>query len=129
MELNQLTLPCTVYEDSVRFYQTLGLRLIVDSPPNYARFETVTGTTLSIHASEAAAASSGVVVYFEVDDVDREVQKLKQQGIKFDSEPADQTWLWREARLEDPAGNRICIFHAGENRRYPPWRVLGTFLI
>ncbi|MDH3811648.1 MAG: VOC family protein, partial [Gammaproteobacteria bacterium] len=30
---------------------------------------------------------------------------------------------WREACLRDPAGNVICIFHGGENRRYPPWRV------
>ena len=37
--------------------------------------------------------------------------------------PADQAWLWREARLADPSGNVICIYHAGENRRFPPWRV------
>lgn len=122
MNLNQVTLPCTVYAESVRFYETLGLRLIVDSPPNYARFETASGTTLSIHAAEPDAVASGVVVYFEVDDVDREVRKLSQQGIRFVSEPRDQSWLWREAHLNDPAGNRICIFHAGENRRYPPWR-------
>jgi len=35
----------------------------------------------------------------------------------------DQRWLWREACLNDPAGNRICIYHAGENRRYPPWKI------
>ena len=123
MELNQLTLPCTDYEDSVRFYKTLGLRLIVDSPPGYARFETATGTTLSIHAADAEAATSAVVVYFEVDNVDREVRKLRSRGIAFESAPVDQTWLWREAYLRDPAGNRICLYHAGENRRYPPWRV------
>lgn len=123
MELNQITLPCNDYDSSVRFYRTLGLRLIVDSPPNYARFETASGTTLSIHAAEPDAASSAVVVYFEVDDVDREVIRLKQQGVEFEGEPEDQSWLWREAHLKDPAGNRICIFHAGKNRRYPPWRV------
>ena len=36
----------------------------------------------------------------------------------------DQRWLWREAYLRDPAGNVICIFHGGENRRNPPWRVV-----
>lgn len=123
MELNQLTLPCTVYEESVRFYTTLGLRLIVDSPPHYARFETDAGTTLSIHAAEPGTASPAVVVYFEVDDVDKAVRTLQRQGIQFQREPADQTWLWREAHLEDPAGNRICIYHAGDNRRYPPWRI------
>jgi hydroxymethylpyrimidine/phosphomethylpyrimidine kinase len=37
----------------------------------------------------------------------------------------DQRWLWREAWLKDPAGNEICIYHAGENRRLPPWRIEG----
>ena len=37
--------------------------------------------------------------------------------------PVDQDWLWREARLADPSGNIICIYHAGENRRFPPWRI------
>ena len=32
-------------------------------------------------------------------------------------------WLWREARLVDPSGNVICLYHAGENRLNPPWRV------
>ena len=123
MELNQVTIPCAVYEDSVRFYKTLGLRLIVDSPPDYARFETASGTTLSIHRAEPGAACSAVRLYFEVDDVDLEVRNLKHQGISFEREPVDQAWLWREAHLEDPAGNRICIYHAGKNRRHPPWRV------
>ena len=37
--------------------------------------------------------------------------------------PIDQDWLWREARLADPSGNIICIYRAGENRRFPPWRI------
>ena len=32
MELNQVTLPCNNYEDSVDFYKLLGFRQIVDSP-------------------------------------------------------------------------------------------------
>jgi hydroxymethylpyrimidine/phosphomethylpyrimidine kinase len=32
-------------------------------------------------------------------------------------------WLWREARLRDPSGNEICLYHAGANRRFPPWRI------
>jgi hydroxymethylpyrimidine/phosphomethylpyrimidine kinase len=35
----------------------------------------------------------------------------------------DQRWLWREAYLRDPAGNVLCIYHAGTNRRFPPWRI------
>ena len=32
-------------------------------------------------------------------------------------------WLWREARLRDPSGNVVCLYHAGDYRRHPPWRV------
>ena len=122
MDLNQVTVPATDYEASVDFYTRLGLTQIVDSPPHYARFETPAGTTFSIHKTDAPAGE-GVVIYFEVDDLDATVGTLKQRGFEFESDPADQRWLWREAYLRDPANNRICLFHAGENRRFPPWRV------
>lgn len=125
MELNQVTVPCTDYAASVAFYQKLGLRLIVDSPPRYARFESRAGSTLSIHAADSVLESSGITIYFEVDDVDATVRELQGNGLEFDAEPVDQRWLWREAFLSDPAGNVICIFHGGENRRNPPWRVSG----
>jgi hydroxymethylpyrimidine/phosphomethylpyrimidine kinase len=121
MDINQVTLPCTDYAASVEFYRRLGLTQIVDSPPRYARFETPGGATLSIHA--APASGPGAVIYFEVDDVDTAVAEIEGRGLEFDTLPVDQDWLWREAYLSDPAGNRLCIYHAGENRRFPPWRV------
>ena len=123
MDLNQVTVPCTDYGASVRFYKTLGLRQIVDSPPHYARFETEAGTTLSIHATESGSPGSGVTVYFEVDNVDLTIRMLTERGLEFETAPKDQDWLWREAYLSDPAGNQICIYHAGDNRRNPPWRI------
>lgn len=123
MDLNQITLPCLDYDESVAFYRRLGLTQIVDSPPRYARFETPSGTTLSVHTAAADDIAAGVTIYFEVDDVDATVAALAKDGIEFDSEPTDERWQWREARLRDPAGNRLCIFHAGENRRFPPWRI------
>ena len=122
MDLNQVTVPCVDYDESVRFYRQLGLKQIVDNPPRYARFETGPGATFSLHESDPPSGGD-VVVYFEVDDVDRTVSTLEQAGIEFDQQPQDQSWLWREAYLTDPAGNRLCIYHAGENRRFPPWRI------
>lgn len=90
MNLNQVTLPCTDYDASVFFYKKLGLRQIVDSPPRYARFETPTGATLSIHASETDQRDPGVVIYFEVDDVDANVRQLEEKGLSFDEPPKDQ---------------------------------------
>ena len=37
--------------------------------------------------------------------------------------PQDESWGWREARLLDPSGNIVCLYSAGENRRYPAWRI------
>lgn len=123
MDLNQITLPCSDYDASVSFYKILGLRQIVDSPPRYARFETEAGTTLSIHSAAVDSCSAATVIYFEVEDLDRTVASLRDKGLQFDSGPEEQPWLWSEAYLTDPAGNQICIFHAGENRRFPPWRI------
>ncbi len=67
------------------------------------------------------------MVYFECDDLDGTVARLQADGLVFDSAPADQPWLWREARLTDPDGNPLCLFHAGQNRIDPPWRVDETF--
>ena len=118
MKLNQVTVGTTDYAASVDFYTRLGLKQIVDSPPRYARFETPGGETFSIHQVEAVASTT--TVYFEVDDVDAFVAGL---DLPLKQAPVDQPWLWREARLRDPSGNEICLYHAGENRRFPPWRV------
>jgi predicted enzyme related to lactoylglutathione lyase len=121
MRLNQITLGCTDFDASCAFYEAIGLIRIVDAPPRYARFETTTGETLSIHAMDAVVSTT--IVYFEVDDVDAAVARLRARGIAVISPPADQPWLWQEARLADPAGNIICLYLAGENRRFPPWRI------
>ena len=118
MRLNQVTVGTADYEASVDFYTRLGLVQIVHSPPLYARFETPFGETFSIHQMDDV--KSGTTVYFEVDDVDGFIAAL---DLPLLHEPRDQPWLWREARLLDPSGNEICIYHAGENRRFPPWRV------
>ena len=61
MRLNQVTLGCLDYDRSVAFYQRLGLVQIVDSAPRYARFETETGETFSVHAVEKIAAASTLI--------------------------------------------------------------------
>ena len=53
----------------------------------------------------------------------RAVERLHMAGVTFDQLPTDQPWLWREARLTDPSGNAVCLYQAGENRRFPPWRL------
>ena len=120
--LNQVTVGCRDYAASVDFYKALGLEQIVDSPSNgYARFEVPNGVTLSIHASDDISTST--VVYFESKRLDAWVTELGSQGYAFEQLPQDESWGWREARLLDPAGNIVCLYSAGENRRYPAWRI------
>ena len=124
MNLNQVTIPSLDLTKSIPFYQKLGLNLIVKSLPNYARFECPNGeATFSIHRTENLPKGNGVYVYFECDNLDQKVRSLKEEGIEFDNDPIDQTWLWREARLKDIDGNQLILFYAGENRLNPPWRV------
>ena len=124
MNLNQVTIPSVDLEKSVAFYKTLGLQLIVDSVPRYARFELPDGgSTFSVHRVEHLPKGPGVVVYFECDALDEKVKTLLAEGIQFDELPTDQDWLWREARLKDPDGNVLILYKAGENRKNPPWRI------
>ena len=119
-----MTLTVSDYAKSVAFYRGLGLRQIVDSPDNqYARFETAGGATLSIQADPEAEVTGTVAVYLECDDLDERVEKLARSGIAFEHGPRNQPWMWREARLRDPAGNVVFLYKAGEARRFPPWRI------
>lgn len=125
MNLNQVTLPASDIGNSVAFYARMGFTLIVSSP-HYARFECPDGeATFSVHAAETLCPDTGVVVYFECADLDARVESLQGLGFSFDRLPTDQPWRWREARLQDPSGNVICLYRAGENRKNPPWKVQG----
>ena len=129
MILNQITIPRLDYSASVAFYEALGMVRIVEAPPRYARFESAdgSGATLSLHAV-AAPVGSGTVIYFDhpsADALDAHVENLKAQGLVFETEPTDESWGWREARLRDPAGNEVCLMFAGKARRFPDWRVDG----
>ena len=135
MNLNQVTIFAHKPLETVEFYQKLGLELIVDSRPRYARLLCPDGdSTLSIQDTGTAnfslqegaanlSLASPIVLYFECDDLDGTVEKLKSKGLNFDEDPTDRPWLWRQAYLKDPNGNKICLFHAADNRKNPPWRV------
>lgn len=124
MNLNQITVPSVDLSKSIEFYQKLGLTLIVEALPNYARFECVDGgSTFSIHMVKDLPSGDGIFVYFECEDLDEHVAKLMLKGIVFDESPNDKSWLWKEARLKDPDGNQLILYYAGVNRKNPPWRI------
>ncbi|WP_067145959.1 VOC family protein [Pseudotamlana agarivorans] len=126
MNLNQVTVPSLNVEKSVEFYKALGLKLIVFTHSKYARFECADGdATFSIHEVENLSDGSGITVYFEEQNLDETVKHLRDKGIVFEQLPTDKSWLWREAQLKDPDGNRIILYYAGKNRKNPPWRLVS----
>lgn len=122
MNLNQVTIAVTNIDKAIEFYEKLGLELIVRSE-NYCRF-IVPGNeaTFSIHQTERFQ-SNETVVYFETDNVEKKINELRSKGLEISAGPVMQSWLWYEAYINDPDGNKICIYHAGENRLNPPWQI------
>lgn len=123
VRLNHVTVGSTDLDRSERFFRLLGFRAIVKTE-HYRRFECPEGDgTFSIKRVDFVSDSEQVTIYFETDDPDSECERLRGLGVVFEQSPADMPWLWREARLRDPDGHRLCIFHAGRNRLDPPWRI------
>ncbi len=123
MRLNQITIYSNKVSESIQFYTDLGLEMIVDSAPRYVRFVCPDqSTTFSIHEKTETTESPDITLYFEC-DVDKEVTRLKKLNYSFEQDPVDQRWLWREALLKDPNGNSIILYHAGDARINPPWKI------
>lgn len=125
MNFNHVTVIVTAVAPALAFYRQLGFKPIVLAD-HYARFEAPEGDmTFSIELGTETAQAGAPMVYFECADLDAVCARLENAGIAFDTKPSDQTWLWREAHLRDPSGNRICLYRAGAMRKHPPWRVDG----
>ena len=123
MNLNQVTISVKNIDKSIAFYEQLGLKLIVKTP-DYARFECPEGdATFSLLLNPSNRQTSNTQIYFEVENVDEKIKELLKKGIAIEQLPELKEWLWKEAVLKDPDNNQIIIYHAGENRKNPPWRI------
>jgi len=126
MNLNQVTMSTADIEQSKQFYQKMGFNLIVDTP-HYLRFECPQGgATFSFSLADKPKDTSATTIYFEFDSndaLDEKVKALEADGFDILEQPHDARYLWRVSFLRDPSGNRICLYHGGEARLNPPWRV------
>jgi catechol 2,3-dioxygenase-like lactoylglutathione lyase family enzyme len=122
MELNQVTLPVKAMDEAVCFYLNLGFMQIVDTP-HYARFSCPDGNSTFSLSLEKGDVENHSVIYFEHENLDELYQSLIDRGISFEQAPTEQRYLWKEAVLHDPSGNKIKLYWAGENRLNPPWKV------
>jgi catechol 2,3-dioxygenase-like lactoylglutathione lyase family enzyme len=130
VRLTHLLLLCADVERSLAFYRGLGLiPLVLDHLPEgtlrYARLRMPDGdATVSLELG--APQGSGVVIYFECEDLDQRAAALTATGYVFAEPPATKPWLWKEAALLDPDGHRLCLFQAGAYRLDPPWRLASS---
>ena len=122
MNLNQVTLPVRDMSAAVEFYLRLGFLQIVDTP-HYARFACPQGEATFSLSLEEGEYRNGAVIYFEIEELEQKVKALQAKGIEFAQLPEEMRYLWREAVLYDPSGNKVKLYWAGENRLHPPWRV------
>ena len=125
MNLNQVTLPVADMDKATDFYRRMGFLQIVETP-YYARFECRDGGSTFSLTLEDGEFKSGAVIYFEHEKLDELVNRLIEKGFVFEQMPTDMSYLWREAVLHDPSGNKIKLYWAGDNRLNPPWRVEKT---
>lgn len=122
MNLNQITFPVVDMAQAKDFYQTMGFVLIVDTP-HYVRFSCPQGgSTFSLVLSDNKQGNP-TVIYFECEQLEKTVKELQEKGLSFAQLPTAQSYLWTEAILFDPSGNKIKLYWAGENRLNPPWKV------
>ena len=122
MDLNQVTLPVKDVAEAAAFNRRMGFLQIVDAP-HYAPFECPRGTSTFFLMLAEGEFQNGATIYFEDENLDETVAGLIQKGFTFEQMPTDMGYLWREAILHDPSGNKIKLYWAGENRLHPPWRM------
>lgn len=109
-------------DDAVNFYLKLGFTQIADTP-HYSRFSCPEGNSTFSLSLESDEFENSSVIYFEHEKLDELCVDLSQRGFQFEQLPTEQRYLWKEAILKDPSGNKIKLYWAGENRLNPSWKV------
>lgn len=104
-----ITFRVSDFSESVSFYEEiLGLPKKTQWP-TYAVFD-VSGTLLGLEpGGERGAREGWPDIYFQVDNVDEAYEELKGKGVKFLTEPQDESWRARTAKFADPDGNTFIL--------------------
>jgi catechol 2,3-dioxygenase-like lactoylglutathione lyase family enzyme len=115
-----------------KFYRdTLGLTLVEDGP--FAIVFDANGTTLRVQKVESVSPAGYTVLGWEVDDIERAVQRLTKKGVRFEQYaglPQDELGVWiapsgaRVAWFKDPDGNTLSLSQANGSSKQPRprWR-------
>lgn len=97
-------------EKSVKFYRdTLGLPIKTKSKDWTEFFNN--DTVMALHPAKKKSnikTGSGMLVGFEVDDLEATVKKLKEKRVKFFKKPKEEPF-GKHAIVQDPDGHLISI--------------------
>ncbi|MBU2577941.1 VOC family protein [Patescibacteria group bacterium] len=102
------------FEKSLKFYKdTLGLKVKSQEGNQFAGFD-LKGTEMAIFQKDGATAmfpkehmgsGGGVVIGFNVRDLDKACEELKTKGVKIFEGPKTTPWGQKVAYFKDPDGN------------------------
>lgn len=117
IRMEGLTLAVKDVKRSIAFYRkTLGLKIEIDSAPDFALVRVGPGASIGLLASRHAlpkgtkppskAQRAAIHVELSTDDLDGLYRKLKARGLKFFEAPHDEEWE-RSASAHDPDGYTI----------------------
>jgi catechol 2,3-dioxygenase-like lactoylglutathione lyase family enzyme len=112
-----LTLAVKDVKRSLKFYsKTLGLKVEIDSAPDFAMVRVAGGGTIGLLAARHAnlkgvksaskAQHAAIHVELSTDDLDGVYKRLKARGLRFTEPPHDEAWE-RAAQARDPDGYTI----------------------
>jgi predicted enzyme related to lactoylglutathione lyase len=93
------------FQEAVSFYENVLSLQKKAQWPTYAVFD-LCGIMLGLEArGERRVKKDLPDIYLQVDNVDDAYKELKNKGVKFLTEPKDQSWGARTANFMDPDGN------------------------
>jgi len=101
------------FEKSLAFYRDILSLKVNSQDGKFADFK-LEGTSLAIFEKEAAVAmfskdhmgsGGGVVLAFQVDDVNKTCEELKAKGVEVFEGPKTTEWGQTVAYFKDPDGN------------------------
>ncbi len=104
-----ITFHVSDFPEAVSFYENiLGLQK-KSQWHNYAVFD-LCGIMLGLEPGGERGVKKGVPdIYLQVDNVDEAYRDLKSKGVRFLTEPEDQSWGSRTAKFVDPEGNMFIL--------------------
>lgn len=100
-----ITFRVSDFRQAVSFYEN-----VLDLPKKsqwttYAVFD-LCGIMLGLEPGGERGVKKGAPdIYLQVDNVDDAYRELKDKGVKFITEPKDQSWGAQTAKFADPDGN------------------------